>query len=207
MLEKPMEKQTLPAGVTLLTQDQARSRHPNVKIDVGNLGRAQRGDWLRMLIEFPLGEGRADEFLTAMVKELPFSTEGFGVKTNSLLKCRILSKPEYSSVHSLRYGDDLTVGTGYILEHTKATEDEKIRTAHLLEDMKPIQPTPGKIYWTRNGGVANVWTILTDAQGAYYLGEVSGVRDVQWKPDGSHRAGDSGLDIVKDPTASELTQG
>ena len=192
-----MEKLTLPAHVALLNQDQARARHPNVKIDVGNLGRAQRGDWLRMLIEFPLGDGRSDEFLTAMVKQ-----PGDGV----LLKCRILSKPEYSSVHSLRYGDDLTVGTGYILEHTKATEDEKLRTAHMLEDMKPMTPLVGKPLWTRNGGVANVWTLLTDAQGAYYLGEVSGVRDVQWKPDGSHRGGDPGLDIVKDPSASELTQ-
>ena len=87
MLEKPMEKLTLPAHVALLNQDQARARHPNVKIDVGNLGRAQRGDWLRMLIEFPLGDGRSDEFLTAMVKQ-----PGDGV----LLKCRILSKPEYS---------------------------------------------------------------------------------------------------------------
>jgi hypothetical protein len=198
MLEKPMEKATLATGVVLLTQDQARSRHPNVKIDVGNLGMAQRGDWLRMLIEFPLGDGRADEFLTGMVKE-----PGNG----TVLKCRILSKPEYSTVHGLRYGDDLTVHVMHILEHTKASEDEKIRTAYLLEDMKAIQPTPGKVYWTRNGGVANIWTLLTDTQGAYYLGEVSGVRDVQWKLDGSHRAGDSGLDIVKDPTASELTQG
>lgn len=197
MLEKPMEKVTLPANVILLTQGQARARHPEVKIDVGNLGRAQRGDWVRMLIEFPLGDGRANEFLTGMVKE-----PGNG----TVLKCRILSKPEYSAVHTLRYGDDLSVGAAYILEHTKATEDEKLKTSHLLDEMKPIQPTPGKIYWTRNGGVANVWTLLTDAQGAYYLGEVSGIRDVQWKPDGSHRGGDSGLDIVKDPSASELTE-
>ena len=192
-----VEKQTLPVNVTLLNQDQARARHPNVKIDVGNLGRAQRGDWLRLLIEFPLGDGRANEFLTAMVKE-----PGGG----AVLKCRILSKPEYSSVHSLRYGDDLTVGVAYILEHTKATEDENIKTAYLLEDMKPMVPVIGKPLWTRNGGVANVWTLLTDAQGAYWLGEVSGVRDVQWKADGSHRGGDPGLDIVKDPSASELTE-
>ena len=170
-----MEKQTLPANVTLLNQDQAQARHPNVKIDVGNLGRAQKGDWLRMLIEFPLGDGRANEFLTAMVKDT----------AAGLIKCRILSKPEYSSVHTLRYGDDLTVGVAYILEHTKATEDEKLKTAYLLEDMKPMTPVVGRPLWTRNGGVANVWTLLTDAQGAYYLGEVSGLRDVQWKPDGS----------------------
>lgn len=191
-----VEKQTLPPNVTLLNQDQARSRHPDVKIDVGNLGRAQRGDWLRMLIEFPLGDGRSNEFLTAMVNQV----------SGELLKCRILSKPEYSVMHSLRYGDDLTVNSAYILEHTKATEEEKLKTAYLLEDMKPMAPVVGKPLWTRNGGVANVWTLLTDAQGAYYLGEVSGVRDVQWKPDGSHRGGDPGLDIVKDPSASELTQ-
>ena len=191
-----VEKQTLPHNVTLLNQDQARSRHSNVKIDVGNLGRAQRGDWLRMLIEFPLGDGRSNEFLTAMVNQV----------SGELLKCRILSKPEYSVMHSLRYGDDLTVNAAYILEHTKATEEEKLKTAYLLEDMKPMAPVVGKPLWTRNGGVANVWTLLTDAQGAYYLGEVSGVRDVQWKPDGSHRGGDPGLDIVKDPSASELTQ-
>ena len=149
-----------------------------------------------MLIEFPLGDGRSNEFLTAMVNQV----------SGELLKCRILSKPEYSVMHSLRYGDDLTVNAAYILEHTKATEDEKLKTAYLLEDMKPMTPIVGKPLWTRNGGVANVWTLLTDAQGAYYLGEVSGVRDVQWKPDGSHRGGDPGLDIVKDPSASELTQ-
>jgi len=198
-----VEKQTLPPNVTLLNQDQARARHPNVKIDVGNLGRAQRGDWLRMLIDFPKGENatgplRGDEFLTAMVKTV---SDG-----GALIKCRILSKPEYSLIHSLRYGDDLTVHAMHVLEHTKATEDEKLKTAYLLEDMKPMPPVVGKPLWTRNGGVANVWTLLTDAQGAYYIGEVSGVRDVQWKPDGSHRGGDPGLDIVKDPSASELTE-
>lgn len=203
-----MEKTSLPQGVILLTPDQVRSRFANsdIRIDVSKLGQAKRGDYLRLAIEWPAEPKPASEFITAMVKDASPQLQQAG-----LLKIRILSKPEHPEKHSLHYGDDLTIQQSWVLEHAPADNDEqRQRTAYLLEDMKPITPQPGKPYWTRNGSIAVIWTTLTDTEGGYLLGECSGMRDVQWSLNGTHRgtpirAQDPGLDIVKDPSASELT--
>ena|SRR5579871_5436509 len=188
------EKNALPSGVILCTQDQARARYPNVKIDVGMLGNARRGDWIRLLVDWPDGSARSNEFLTAMVKEITQAQMASG-----LIKCRILSKPEHPEKHSLKYSDDITVSVSHVLEHSKATDDQVRTTAHLLDDLKPMAPLAGRNYWTRNGSEAQIWTTMQDERGVYLLGQCAGLRDVQWNQDGTHRGGMAELDIVKDP--------
>jgi hypothetical protein len=195
-----VEKNSLPPNVFLCSQDQALSRHPTVKIDVGSLGQATRGDWIRLLIDWPEDDGRSNEFLTAMIKEVTPA-----MQTAGLLKCRILSKPERPDKHTLKYGDDLTIGIGYVLEHSKSQDEARSRTAYLLEDIRPINPMVGRKYWTRDGSSAMIWTMLQDQSGAYLLGEADGVRDLRWNLDGTSRSA-AYLDIVKDPKNSEVTE-
>jgi hypothetical protein len=195
-----MVEKILPAGVTILDINLATGKVPGLQLKIADLDKAKRGDWIRLVLAFPGKDGPQTEFLTCMI-----ASKG----ANGLIRCRVLSTPENSSVHTVKYGDDLTVSERYIVEHSLATSSEVETTAYLLEDAKPIVPTPGRPYWTRDGATAIVWTTLSDDKGPFFLGEISwpggigrqGQRDVQWAMDGRHRGGDSGLDIVKDPTA------
>jgi hypothetical protein len=182
-----------------------------VILKTGTLERARRGDWVRFLLTWQAEfEGKLKlqhEFVTAMVSAVP--------GTSSLIKVRILANPEQSTKHGLKYGDDVTLSLSQIIEHVAAAEGETERTAYLLTDLQPIAPIAGRAYWTRDGATAMIWTQLADQTGQYFLGEISwpagfskaGERDIQWNTDGRHRQGRAGLDIVKDPSQSEVIQG
>lgn len=199
-----MEKPSLPAGVFFCTIDQATARNPKLQIAIAGLGQARRGDWVRLLVDYPdkdATSGRSFEPVTAMVKEATPELHQRG-----LLKIRVLSTPERSDIHTIRYGDDILVQQSWIFEHSKSTDDNVRTTRHFLEDMQLVEPQPGKRYWTRDGREAVIWTLMTDAQGAYLLGEVNGQRNIEWLPSGAHRTGLTDFDIVKDPTASEIVR-
>jgi hypothetical protein len=214
-----MEK-TLPMGVTIPDGSMAMSMFPpktdangnvisGVILKNGTLERARRGDWIRFLLVFPQGSAesvkREHEFITAMVSSV----------SGAAVKARVLTNPEQSGKHGLKYGDDVTLSFSQILEHVSAAEGESERTAYLLTDLRPISPLIGRTYWTRDGATALIWTQLSDQAGMYLLGEISwpagfsraGERDIQWHLDGRHRRGNVGLDIVKDPSESEVIQG
>jgi hypothetical protein len=206
------EKLTLPQNVMLCDRQRAQSLIRDFHPHIDQVGTLKRGDWIRCLIEWQeRGEVRC-EFISCIVSAV--------FQANGLLKCRVLQNPEYSANHSLKYGDDLTLSLRHIMVHDPmpttafdAKGNAYPLTPEQLEHnvstllggpIAPVAPVPGKQYWTRNGSVANVWTILQDTNGSYFIGEAGGVRDIQWTPEGKHRQGNADLDIVKDPSASEL---
>ncbi len=224
---------TLPPNVSIVSLSEATGILPGLEPRVGNLDKAKRGDYIRLLLKFPnppvtyrdkddierqvttyteiVDEKPVErplpknghEFLTAMITQV-FAT--------GLIKCKVLANPSHAGVHGVHYGDDLTIQQAYVIEHTVSAPGEADRTAHLLAELRPIAPAPGRTYWTRNGATAKIWTAQQDANGSFLLGEVSwpsglgqaGQSNVQWCPDGKHRQGDPGLDIVKDPSVSEV---
>jgi hypothetical protein len=207
------EKQTLPQNVMLCDRQRAQVLIKEFSPAVNTLGTLKRGDWIRALVEWQQsGEVRC-EFLSCLVSQ---------VTPSGLVKVRVLSKPDYTLNHSLKYGDDLTLSMQHIVVHDPmptmafdAKGNEYALTPDQLEQniktllgapAEAIPPSPGRQYWTRNGATAVIWTILQDEQGRFFIGEVGGIRDVQWFTDGKHRHGNPDLDIVKDPTASELVQ-
>jgi hypothetical protein len=218
------EKLTLPQNVLLCDRARAHDLIPGFQPKIDQLGSLKRGDWIRILVEWQNKAEVHCEFVTCMVSGVvrPQPIPGqFGESEALLVKCRILQDPMYKANHSLKYGDDLTVGTRHVLvvdPLPTTAVDQKGNTYSLTPAQiernvsmllagpaSAIPPAPGKQYWTRNGTVANIWTILQDQAGqSYFLGEAGGVRDIQWSTDGKHRQGNADLDIVKDPTASEL---
>jgi hypothetical protein len=196
-----MEKLTLPQNVIFLTLSEAQALNPELKVNVGDLGRIKPGDWIRLLLRFPMTEQvNGSETITCLVRSVNRDTE--------IIRCRVISNPEQASRHSLAYGDDIMVHSRYVFEHTLSPAGEAERTAHLLEDQKPLgqhEPlVPGKQYWTRSGAVAVIWHATQDG---FLLGEVkptptqAELREVPWKSDGSHRYGNRDLDIVRDPSS------
>lgn len=209
-----MEKLTLPHNVTLCDRQRAVELIPDFRVKVDQVGSIKRGDWVRIMVEWQW-QGKAPcEFITCLVSGVTPNAQG------SLIKCRVLSQPDYTDKHSLRYGDDLVISPRHILIHDPmptTAMDGKGNYYNLTPEQlehniatllggpaEPIAPTPGKQYWTRNGSIADVWTVLSDSHGDYFLGQAGGIRDIQWSTDGRHRQGNADLDIVKDPTASEV---
>jgi hypothetical protein len=213
-----MEKTSLPQGVTLADRSRAHELVSDFKPQIDHLGILKRGDWIRLLIEWVLGQPPAYsdqhgcEFLTCLVSSV----------ANGLIKCRVLCAPTFTEHHTLKYGDDLTVsprhvmlvdplpttaadGKGNVYPLSPEQMERNIRIL-LAGPAEPIVPSPGGRYWTRNGMVANVWTILTDpqTQQVYFLGEAGGQPNIQWAPDGRHRGGNTDLDIIKNPDQTEV---
>lgn len=178
-----MAEKTLPAGVAIVDTNEISSLVPNFTLHVGDLGRARRGDFVRLLLKFsePAQEGReanskATEFVTCVVTS---RTPG------GLLKAKVYSRPEKTLFHSVDHGDELTLGDRYVLSHEISTdqilakvepflsgqkpkvvplniEDAKLRAA--VDKLPAIPPQQGGIYWLRNGAVVRVWTWQTRKQ-------------------------------------------
>ena len=191
-----MEKSTLPQNVMLCDRERAIALIPQFKTQLDQVAQLKRGDWIRCLIEWQdAGEVRC-EFLTCLVAALTPS---------GLVKCRVLSNPDYKARHSISYGDDLTISTKHIVVHDPmptTAADAKGNTYPLSQEQiernilillapsaQPLAPSPGKQYWTRNGTTAQIWTMLQDTGGRYFIGEAGGIRDIQWTPEGKHRQG------------------
>jgi hypothetical protein len=207
-----MEKTTLPPGVGFVLQGQLSMYRPHFKLNVGNLAKAKRGDWIGLLIRFPLntfpsGEQiYSTEFLSAEITAV--------VNDTGLVKCKILSNPVETSKHSLTYGDELTLAQAYILTYEESTAQQVQQTEHLLTGVKPeakpinsedqklrdkaksmptVIPEPKKKYWLRNGTLVTVWTNY----GGEWIGVADDGTEMHWKQSGAH-ATDRDLDIVKD---------
>lgn len=142
-----MEK-TLPLGVAFVSAGEVTRYVPNFTINVGQLGRAKRGDWVRLLVKFPhhceyCGQGcgqegkTAWEFLTAKISAVNAAA--------SLVSCRVLSVPAQTAAHTLAFDDELTLRTDYVLDYTE------MPTAPVVE------PTTGRV----NYGTAAEEHLLT----------------------------------------------
>lgn len=160
------------------------------------------GDWIVIGVEF-----------TAIRPE--DATEGSGIanQTAELLSCmvlrisqgiivaRVVHAPEYVQGHGIRYGEQLNLGINHILEHSPAEPDqvEKAKRAGLFTmTVNTIAPVPGQRFYTRDGDVATIWTALNDPNGQYAIGSISAspTESIQWRMDGTERAGNRGRDLV-----------
>lgn len=151
-----MEKTSLPAGVTFVSMSEVTRYVPGFTINVGNLERAKRGDWVRLLVKFPhrcdyCGKGCGMESKTE-VEFISAKISGLNPASN-LFKARILSYPEHGAQHGLAYDDDFTLAMNYVLDYVeqptgpvveRTAKGEVIRTnygtaaeEHLLTGEKP----------------------------------------------------------------------
>jgi len=147
---------------------------PATRMQIDQLSRAKRGDLVRFLVKFTPGASIADktEFITGVVTS----------KSGGLLRIKVYSRPEWTSFHSLTYGDELVITESQVVTHESATEqtakdvepfitgvipepipinieDAKLRQA--TQNLPPLSPVAGKEYWTRNGTLVRVWTYQT----------------------------------------------
>ena len=215
---------TLPSGVSIVDSSEATGLVPSLSLNVANLDRAKRGDFIRLLVKFKIPatsetpeNPKATEFVTCLV----------AAKTpNGLIKAKVFSRPEMTYCHSLTYGDDLTVAERYVLTHEVSdvkqaaevehvltgvipeaqpinAEDAKLRAA--VRDFPPLQPEMGGEYWLRNGVRVRVWGFHA---GVWVGGvPIQGMATLEWTALGAHAGGNRDLDIVKDIRASEVVYG
>jgi hypothetical protein len=147
-----MEKTSLPFGVAFVSMSEITRYVPQFTIDVGQLGKAKRGDWVKLAVRFPhrcdycgkgcQREGTTEcEFISAKISGL---NPGL-----SVLTCRILSVPAHTTHHSLAFEDDLTVGLQYVLGYVEMPAGPVVEQStgrvnygtaaeeHLLTGVKP----------------------------------------------------------------------
>jgi hypothetical protein len=229
-----MPEKTLPAGVFIVDTNEATGLVQNLKIDVGLLDRARRGDFVRVLLKFkkpavpevPAGKNpntqppipgipenpRAHEFITVVVANR--TPQGF-------LKGRVISRPQFTQLHSITYGDDLTISDRYVISHEQSTpataqemeplltgvipdaapinaEDAKLRDA--IKNLPPLAPNAQQQYWLRNGTLVTVYMF----HAGVWVGAGNNGTNYEWLATGAHAGGQRELDIVKDPKASEV---
>lgn len=226
-----MAEKTLPPGVTIVDTNEAGGLIPNLTINVGNLDRAKRGDFVRLILKFktpavaevPAGNKnqpaipgvpenpKATEFVTAVVA---------GRTSGGLLKVRVYSRPRLTQIHSVTYGDDLTLSDRYVISHESSTpelaqsleplftgvpeatpinsEDAALRAA--TKNLPPLAPNPRQQYWLRNGVLVTVHMF----HAGVWIGAGQDGTNYEWLATGAHAGGQRDLDIVKDPRASEV---
>jgi hypothetical protein len=115
-----MEKTTLPPFVAFVSNSEVTRYVPQFTINVGQLEKAKRGDWVKLLVRFP---HRCDYCGKGCQKEGTTEWEFISAKLSGLnpgaglFKCRILSVPTQTTHHSLVFEDDLTLGLQYVLDY------------------------------------------------------------------------------------------
>ena len=231
-----MPDKLLPPGVIIVDSGEATGLVPNLPLSVAHLGSAKRGDFVRLLVKFtspgvigfPAGPNpvtqpaipeipanpRATEFITAVVA----SRTG-----NGLLKVKVYSRPRNTQIHSITFGDDLTISERHVISHESVTlsqaaevehvltgvipesrpinaEDAKLRAA--VRDFPPLQPEMGGEYWLRNGVRVKVWGF----HAGVWIGAPEGGAAIEWTGLGAHAGGNKELDIVKDIRATEVVK-
>lgn len=221
-----MPEKTLPVGVVIVDSNEATGIVPNLTLKVSQLDKAKRGDFVQLLLKFrvPYQNGlpqapKESERLTCVVVGR-YSYQG-GAKTG-MLKVKVYSRPEMTQVHSIDYGDELTVGDRYVITHESSTpkqisevepfltgvlpenkpinaEDQKLRDA--VKNYPPLQPETGREYWLRDGTLVVVFAYL---KGVWIGRPVAGGEVLEWAMNGSSMTNNRELDIVKDPRASEV---
>ena len=214
-----MPEKILPPGVAIVDTNEATGLVPNLGINVGNLDRAKRGDFVRLLLKFripPTAETpenpKATEFITGVVS---------GRTNSGLLKVRVYSRPEFTARHGVNYGDDMSLNDRYVISHESATdavakevehvltgvipqdvpinsEDAKLRNA--AKSLPPLAPNPQQQYWLRNGLLVTVYMF----HAGVWVGAGNDGSNYEWTATGAHSGGVRDLDIVKDPRASEV---
>ena len=139
---------------------------PLAKLSIDFLPLAKRGDLIRFLLKTP----DESEFVTCVVTSRT---------SNGLLRCRVYSRPEKTRLHTVEYGDELTVAENQVVTHEVSSdqivkdlepfltgtipeavpvniEDAKLRAA--TKNLPAVAPEKGRQYWTRNGTLVTVWT-------------------------------------------------
>jgi hypothetical protein len=174
-------EKTLPLNASIVDSNEISSYVPNFVLKVGTLGTAKRGDFVRILTKMQVSHHTGDP--GEVMRESEFvSCVVTGKTPAGLLKCKVFSRPEKTHLHSIEYGDELTLSERYILSHEPATdqtvaevepfltgvrpqpipinsEDAKLREAS--QKLPPLAPQPGRRYWLRNGALVMVWTYQT----------------------------------------------
>jgi hypothetical protein len=213
-----MAEKILPPGVTIVDSNEATGLVPGLTLKVANLDTAKRGDFVRLLVKFPNPAANVRpwiERLTCVV--INRMAAGAGP-----LRIKVYSRPEMTHLHSIDFGDELTVGDRYILAHEPSTEkqisevepfltgvipetkpinaeDQKLRDA--VKNYPPLQPETGREYWLRNGMRVRVFAYHA---GVWIGSPVDGGATLEWAMNGTSMTNDREFDIVKDPKASEV---
>jgi hypothetical protein len=210
-----MPEKTLPKGVVIVDSNEATGIVPNLTLKVSQLEKARRGDFIKILIKFPEpGATKPSlEHLTCVVA---------GRFAGGYSKVRVYSRPELTHLHSIDYGDELTIQDRYVLAHEPSNdkqraavepfltgiipepqpvnaEDQKLRDA--VKHYPPLQPETGRQYWLRDGTLVQVFAYHA---GTWIGNPVGGGETLEWAMNGSSMTNNRELDIVKDPRASEV---
>jgi hypothetical protein len=229
------EKTTLPPFVLLVSVAEVSRFVPTFVVNIGDVYKAKRGDWVRLMVKFrhhceycdaPDGkncrkEGSTDyEILSGKIAGVNAITPG----RTGLAKVKILSNPAQTRIHSLSYGDEITLAIDYILDYIELKPDRVAEEDYLLTGVAPeprainaedqklrdrVKSMPalapaiegagrGKRYWLRNGAAVTVWT----QRGQVFLGKTDDGVDLEWNAAGQNA--DRQFDIVKDPKVSEV---
>lgn len=139
------EKTTLPPFVLFVAVTEVTKYSASFIPNVGNLGHAKRGDWVRLMIRFT----HLCEYCNKVPscgKELKVETEILSAKlwapisAANLAKVRILSRPNYTARHSLDYQDDLTLSASYILDFVPLQPERVSDEEYLLTGVPPTAP-------------------------------------------------------------------
>ena len=227
-----MAEKTLPSGVAIVDTNEASGLVPNLVINVGNLDRAKRGDFVRLMLKFktpaipevPAGNKnqpaipgtpenpKATEFVTAVIAS---RTPG------GLLKVRVYSRPRLTQYHAVTYGDDLTLSDRYIISHEPSTPELAQSLEPLFTGVIP-QATPiNSEDAALRAATQNLSPLAPNPQQQYWLrngalvtvymfhagvwvGAGNDGINYEWTATGAHAGGQRELDIVKDPRASEV---
>lgn len=229
-----MAEKTLPPGVAIVDTNEASGLIPNLSINVGNLDRAKRGDFVRLMLKFktpavpevPAGptpnqpfipgtpeNPKATEFITAVIASRN--------ATSGLTRVRVYSRPRLTQYHAVTYGDDLTLSDRYILSHEPSTPELAQSLEPLFTGVIP-QATPiNSEDAALRTATKNLPPLAPNPQQQYWLrngalvtvymfhagvwiGAGQDGTNYEWLATGAHAGGQRDLDIVKDPRASEV---
>jgi hypothetical protein len=202
---------TLPMNVSIVDQNQATGLQPGLQLNISQLDKCKRGDFVRIMVKFQDGSAKVREILTCLVTGTN--------PASGLIECKVFSSPQQTHFHGLEYDDVLVVSVNSVLEHEvsgpqrveslehfltgripepKAVNPEDAKLREAVQNLSAISPMPRHRFWLRNGQSVTIWDLYSETN--KWLGNLDDGRQLTWNSDGTF-PGDRQFDIVSsDPT-------